>query len=96
MTQKIQRRKRAYTFHVLQIDRKKLGVDIYLGRKKKDMGNNMDNSNLLLCVKIHISQIYAVRNATSGKRLLTENNLISQQKSIGGRVRKFYMYNSPG
>lgn len=60
------------------------------------MGNNMDNSNLLLCVKIQISQTYAVRNATSGKRLLTENNLISQQKSIGGRVRKFYMYNSPG
>lgn len=78
-----------------RLTEKYLGLT-HIWRGKKDMGNNMDKSNLFLCVKIQISQIYAVRKATSAKRLLTENNLISQQKSTGGRVRKFYMYNNPG
>lgn len=47
----------------------------YIWEAKTDLGNNVDKTNFFLYVKILASQIYAVSKATSGKRLLTENNL---------------------
>lgn len=59
---------------------KSFGLTHIWGGKKRSE-KHMDKSNLLLCVKILASQIYAISKATSGKNLLTENNLMSQQKS---------------
>ena len=77
---KIQRRKRAYPFHILQIDRKNYWANTFW-EEKKDLKNNMDKSNFFQYVKILASRICAIRKATSGKSYLRGNNLTSHWKA---------------
>ena len=94
MTQKYKREKELILSMFCRLTEKLWGS--HIGEGNKDMGSNMDKNNVFLSVKIWNSQIYTIRKSTSGKSLLTKNNLISQQKSMGRRVRQFYIYNNLG